>query len=1241
MFGILSRVVLRRGRAGWIAAVLLAQASLGGAAKVAFYPCDDAFVRGGAYANTRLGALPPDAASLTVKFAGSNNDYTRVSYLKFDLSGISGVIQAATLQLTVRSRDTAGVGQHYIKMVNNDDWAEANITSATQPTNWDANILGSWIAPAPGSTVTINLTAAVNQRAGNYLSLAIYSTDARAVTYHSKEQSSRAARPRLTVTGNLVNAPGPRGRVLMEYWEGLASPTLNGLTSAPNYPNRPTGRDYPPSLETERGFRDNYGIRLRGCFHAPATGQYVFYLSAGGVAQLWLGSDDSPASLGPAPVAVVTSATGWRDWDAAPSQQSAPMTLTQGERYYFDALFAAGGGDDHLSIGWRLPGGAMERPVPGDRISPFMENEYIPAAGGTLTYLATDHPRISASEHAFARVRRLISQDPLMARRWLKLKASADALLPQAPNTYRLTAGRLLTVSRSVLGRVQTLAMAYKVSGDPAYRRRAMDEMYAVTRFPDWHPSHFLDTAEMTAAVGLGYDWLYDDLVTTERLALRVAIRDMGLKPGLAAYSSGGSWVSGDNNWNQVCNGGMGVGALAIAESEPATASAVLDKALASYRLIYMVPDGGWVEGPGYWGYATQYMTYLWSATETALGQAFGLPERLGLRQTGLFPIYMNRPSHKSFGFSDAGSGEVTNSPQHYWFGWRYNQPCFGRYQREYDKSSAFEMLWFDGRGSLPGVVPFALDKTFRSCGVATMRSSWDWGYPTFAGLKAGVNNGGHWHLDLGAFIMDALGQEFAMDLGGNDYGTAGVSDYFDNSRRWRYYKVRAEGHNTLVLNPDNLADQSFGSAPITGFKSDAEGAFTIVDLTQAYRSDASRVRRGLMMRNYRREVIVQDEVTGLGGSRDLYWFMHTRAAIQILDAGKSAMLSQSGRRLWAHILDAPPSAVFGVMNAVPLPTSPVPVNGQDATTGIQKLFIHHQGDASVKLAVWLVPLAPGQNSPTVSPLVASLDSWGGLASNDAGTGFGGAPRPDALTAAMPAGWDPNAGAVSFRAYSGATNHQRILVIAPADNPETPEADYYSYELTADWVGWRQFLVPMTAFAAMGWPLGWDHVTHMQFRVTGPGLERLSDSVLNLEALISAPMGELFGDVPALQNNLIFAPPANWNPAGGSVVFSLYSYAATNQDLLLLCMSENPANGSALDYYCYSIRVNWTGWKHFVIPFSTFGSVRLPLGWNRINEIRFYTNGWERTLTSGTVLALDGFGTLPAITTSASAWWRY
>ena len=63
-----------------------------------------------------------------------------------------------------------------------------------------------------------------------------------------------------------------------------------------------------------------------------------------------------------------------------------------------------------------------------------------------------------------------------------------------------------LFVSRSVLDRVYTLAYAHRLRGGVAYRDRLWRELDAVAAFKDWNPPHFLDTAEMTHAVAVGYD---------------------------------------------------------------------------------------------------------------------------------------------------------------------------------------------------------------------------------------------------------------------------------------------------------------------------------------------------------------------------------------------------------------------------------------------------------------------------------------------------------------------------------------------------------------------------------------------------------------------------------------------------------------------------------------------------------------------------------------------------------------
>ena len=44
------------------------------------------------------------------------------------------------------------------------------------------------------------------------------------------------------------------------------------------------------------------------------------------------------------------------------------------------------------------------------------------------------------------------------------------------------------------------------------YLHLAETEMLAIYSFSDWNPSHFLDVAEMTMVVSIGYDLLFNSL---------------------------------------------------------------------------------------------------------------------------------------------------------------------------------------------------------------------------------------------------------------------------------------------------------------------------------------------------------------------------------------------------------------------------------------------------------------------------------------------------------------------------------------------------------------------------------------------------------------------------------------------------------------------------------------------------------------------------------------------------------
>ena len=126
------------------------------------------------------------------------------------------------------------------------------------------------------------------------------------------------------------------------------------------------------------------------------------------------------------------------------------------------------------------------------------------------------------------------------------------------------------------------------------------------------------------------------------------------------------------------------------------------------------------------------------------------------------------------------------------------------------------------------------------------MRNSWTDTNAIFIGFKAGDNKVNHSHLDLGSFVMDALGQRWMTDLGADNYN---LPECF-GKRRWAYYYTRAEGHNTLVFNPDQGPDQDPEAVAeiVNSDLSKVRRMFAVADLTPAYTKNAQSVKRGIAL---------------------------------------------------------------------------------------------------------------------------------------------------------------------------------------------------------------------------------------------------------------------------------------------------------------------------------------------------------------------------------------------------------
>jgi hypothetical protein len=155
------------------------------------------------------------------------------------------------------------------------------------------------------------------------------------------------------------------GLMQMEVWTGI---TGTNISSIP-VDSPPTSITEIYTFETVSNIGDNYGSRVRGYLCAPETGAFTFWIASDDRAELWLSTTEDPANK--VRIAYVSGWTYSRQWEKYTTQRSVAINLVAGQRYYIEALLKEGTGGDHLAVGWQLPGGALERPIPGIRISPF------------------------------------------------------------------------------------------------------------------------------------------------------------------------------------------------------------------------------------------------------------------------------------------------------------------------------------------------------------------------------------------------------------------------------------------------------------------------------------------------------------------------------------------------------------------------------------------------------------------------------------------------------------------------------------------------------------------------------------------------------------------------------------------------------------------------------------------------------------------------------------------------------
>ena len=560
-----------------------------------------------------------------------------------------------------------------------------------------------------------------------------------------------------------------------------------------------------------------------------------------------------------------------------------------------------------------------------------------------------------------------------------RLLQQAEAYVTSEDLPTTKTDGARLHGNYRLQERAPILSIAYLFTKDVKYKDRLWHDLKTIGDISNWNPQHFLDTSRALSGFAISYDWLYDSWSEEERLYLEECMMKKGLEYGLIAEN--GDWDSAVGgvkwcytptsdrnilgNWQIVCQSGLILASSALMDKYPDICSQLIETGLRhiEYSLPEYDPNGAFVEGTNYWSFTTEHMVQLLATVSKTLGSEYGFEKHPSLAQTWKYALAMNGPGG-AFNFGDAT-----------YDGQNLDTACIGYFSKNNNYEalmqnrltntavpSLYDMGFLNPRIDSESLL-LEKDMYFFGDESGMMRSGWDNVDETYLAYHVGANTAGHGHIDTGVFVFDSMGVRWASLLGMDNYQ---IKDYGLLGDYETSYRMRAEGNNTLIINPDLSNGQSkekydeyysqYGQW-LERQNSNAVQSYAVLNMTAAYGRDSDSARRGFMLRNNRSTAVVRDEIHLKEPQNEVYWFMHCSKSIDVkIDQNDpcrgTAYMTKDGKSVRFDFVSNQPMTL-SVMEAERLSTSPEIDTTSDyalkygmpnSNADFQKLAIHGTG---------------------------------------------------------------------------------------------------------------------------------------------------------------------------------------------------------------------------------------------------------------------------------------------------------
>lgn len=619
---------------------------------------------------------------------------------------------------------------------------------------------------------------------------------------------------------------------------------------------------------------------------------------------------------------------------------------------------------------------AVKKPAPPRPVLTIMPAAKFKAPSGNdyLAGIQKVRPRMIHNKTTWDYLKGQASADPVLGKILEALKASGEDLLND-PGLTRIN-GDTGGEGPKAIYRIGLLGALTHADGDLKWLDKGKQELLSLTDksiFRDWHPDLMDNVADLVIATSLGYDWFYTALNAQEKTTVRTYLAEKGIDalvahlegepvPESAKGISGGQAAppkakgapkkgpppkddgkSPPDAKQMAAASALLVAAICFVDDDPAMAKSAADAAAKVFGkgLERFAPAGVWPEGLQAGESVMDYIAIVAQSRKAAAGNDLGISLLEGIPQFGVARMHLLGTSGQAFNFGDLprssrGGGSIRPWVATWLSGVHGNPglPALAAAGKQAVSSSYFgqvgNFLYYNPQAAGDGTAD-SMDFALPGGVVATSRSGWE-KTDYYIAVKGGDNSDHTAQLDIGSFVLDAGGERWGIELGGEEEKGPGAEAKpgTDRTKRFENYLEGTAGQNTLIV--DGNQDFEAKAGVLLGASDPAKG-LAVVDMTKAYGKWAKDVHRGIMVvRGAKPYVVLQDDLV-MKNSNTLTWSMHTKA--EIAPSGASATLTLGSKKLVATIV-SPAGATF----TVGTPPVPEKVNAQARDLAKEKINV-------------------------------------------------------------------------------------------------------------------------------------------------------------------------------------------------------------------------------------------------------------------------------------------------------------